>query len=364
VRARWRSTFDASKEEALLAVDLYNQSRRPRRLEGFFVHMHMAWLYMFEAQYQRERIDYHYRLPNGHFERVDGEPKTWDLSMFARKELPENDPDTGPVRKNLELTIALRNKIEHRFEEATTVATAGYAQALLLNYEETLTGRFGTDQSLGAELRFPIFIGALTRDGAARLATAQQKLPKRTRQFLVDFESGMNPSIAQDHRYEFRVRLVPKLGSKTDADLAVTFVRASDLTADEQAALESLGRSGTVIVREQIRPVANVDLFKPKPAAAAVDARLPYKFGIAQFVRAWQREGVRPPEGDPHPERTRQDFCVYDRAHRDYLYTQAFVDHLAERSGTAAGFREVTGMDPVLKTNSEETAPEHARSET
>ena len=37
-------------EEALLAVDLYDRSRRPRRLEGFFVHMHLAWLYLFEAQ--------------------------------------------------------------------------------------------------------------------------------------------------------------------------------------------------------------------------------------------------------------------------------------------------------------------------
>jgi hypothetical protein len=58
MRAIWRITLDASKAEALLAVDLYNQSNRSRRLEGFFVHMHMAWLYLFEAQYQRDDLDY------------------------------------------------------------------------------------------------------------------------------------------------------------------------------------------------------------------------------------------------------------------------------------------------------------------
>jgi hypothetical protein len=336
-------------EEALLAVDLYNQSRRPRRLEGFFVHMHLAWLYLFEAQYQKSHTDYHYRLGNGHYERVDGEPKTWDLAKFAREELREDDPDLAPVRKNLDLTIALRNKIEHRFEEATTVATAGYTQALLLNYEERLTSTFGTDQSLGAELRFPIFIGALTTEGATRLAAVQQNLPTKTRQFLVDFESGLNPSIAQDHRYEFRVSLIPKLGTKTDADLAMSFVRESDLSSDDQELLERLGRSGRVIVREQIRPVSNDDLLKPTPAAAQVQERLPFKFSIHHFVSAWKRQGVRPPEGDPHPERTNQDFCIYDRPHRDYLYTPAFVDFLVDHAQTPEDFIELTGIEPVAK---------------
>jgi hypothetical protein len=54
VKARWRTTLEASKNESILTVDLYNQSRQPRRLEGFFVHMHLAWLYLFEAQYHSE----------------------------------------------------------------------------------------------------------------------------------------------------------------------------------------------------------------------------------------------------------------------------------------------------------------------
>ena len=251
MKARWRTTLEASKNEVLLAVDLYNQSRQPRRLEGYFVHMHLAWLYLFEAQYQRAHLGYHYRLPNGWFDKVDGEPKTWDLARFVREEISGTDPDTAPVRKNLDLTISLRNKIEHRFEEATTIATAGYAAGAVADYEERLTQVFGDGQSLGAQLRFPIFIGTLTQEGAARLARSQQMLPSKTKKFLAEFESGMNPSIAQDHRYEFRVKLVPKLGTKTEADLAVSFVRDRDLSDEEREAAERLGRTGTVIVREQ-----------------------------------------------------------------------------------------------------------------
>jgi hypothetical protein len=50
--------------------------------------------------------------------------------------------DNDPVRKNLELSIGLRNKIEHRYHEATTLVTSGYAQALLLNFEEELLTRY------------------------------------------------------------------------------------------------------------------------------------------------------------------------------------------------------------------------------
>ena len=347
VKARWRSTLDASKEEAMTAVDMYNQTRRGRRLEGFFVHIHIAWLYLFEAEYLRDQKSYHYRKPNGHYVRVDGEPRTWELTEFNKMEIPEN----SPVHQNLKLTIALRNKIEHRYEEATTIATSGYAQSLLINYEERLTQVFGDDQSLGSQLTLPIFLGSLTRNGASQLAARQEQVPKRTRDFIAQFEAGMNPSIIQDHRYDFRVSLIPKLGSKTDADLALSFVREDELAAEEKQALERLGRSGTVIVREQFRPVHNEDLMKPTPTAAEIQKKIPYRFNVTHLTRVWQKQGIRPPGDDDHPERTLQDFCVYDRPHRDYLYTNSFIDYVAELARTTDGFLELTGLDPQPKPN-------------
>ena len=68
---------------------------------------------------------------------------------------------------NLEFTIALRNKIEHRYEEAISIAVAGYAQALLLNFEEELIQVFGRSHALGNQLRFPIFVGTFTKEGMA-----------------------------------------------------------------------------------------------------------------------------------------------------------------------------------------------------
>lgn len=54
--------------------------------------MHLAWLYLFHARFQRDKIDYRYRLPNGHSDRIDGEPKTRELQKCANVRWPIEDP--------------------------------------------------------------------------------------------------------------------------------------------------------------------------------------------------------------------------------------------------------------------------------
>ncbi len=347
MQARWKATLNAAKQEALLAADLYNQTRSPRRLEAFFVHMHLAWLYLFIATYQRKRQPYFYRRSDGrHYEKVNGERKTWDLDSFVATYWEEQDP----IRKNLELSIALRNKIEHRHEEATALATAGYAQALLLNLESFLVQEFGSHESLSDALRFPVFVGTFSRDSAVRLADLQRKMPSSTHRLLTEFELSLNPSVREDARYEFRVHIVPKLSSKTEADTAITFVRAEDLTTEQREALEAMGKTGSVIVRERVRNVANAHFMTPTEAAKAIEQGIPFKFGVhPHFVKAWKALDARPSARSIHPEHTREEWCLYDRVHRDYVYTADFVAKVVRECGTDSGFQGLLGMRPVRK---------------
>src|SRR5207248_965468 len=115
----------------------------------------------------------------------------------------------------------------------------------------------------------------------------------------------------------FRLHLVPKVGPKAEADLALTFIREDAIEAEQLELLAGLSR-GTVIVREQVRGVANLNLMKPNVVVAYIDANTPFKFHMGHFVAAWKDMGVRPATGSSRPERTTEQYCVYDAMHDDY----------------------------------------------
>jgi hypothetical protein len=122
-RPKYWHILQASKREALIAVDLYNRVASERSLEGFVVHMHLAWLYLHHARFQRDAVDFRYRESDGRrFVRVDGEVKTWELSRCLKETFPDGK---SPVRANVEFFIKIRNKVEHRYEKLLATALAG-----------------------------------------------------------------------------------------------------------------------------------------------------------------------------------------------------------------------------------------------
>ena len=342
---KWRHIVEASKHEALEAVDHYNRPLGSRGLEGFFVHMHIAWLYLLQAEMRRQGVDDRYRLTNGRFDRIDGEPKRWDLTKCVRERFADNDP----VRKNLELTIALRNQIEHRYSAATNVRVAGHAHAMLVNYEDELTAQFGSAHSLAGVLRFPVFIANIGSGSQKMAGKLLKAVPKKTQNLIARFEADLGPEILDDQRYEFRLLLTRKTGPRTEADLALDFVREDELDEDQRQFLEDLGRRGTVIVRERLREVANHDCLRPKWAATEIEAQLAYRFTVSDFVIAYRTLKIRPPTGDAHPERTEEKYCVYDPAHGDYVYKPAFITKVVREVNTVAKYEAFLGKPPTFK---------------
>jgi hypothetical protein len=311
--------------------------------------MHLAWLYLLQAEMMRDGVDFRYFRKPRRLEYIDGEPKRWDLTKSVGHRWPAGDP----VRANLEFFIALRNKIEHRYSthlQAIALATSGHAQALLLNFDNELVHQFGANQTLAATLRFPVFVGTFTERGEDALRQLHAKLPSGFRSFVSSYHAKLDPAVASDQRFEFRLRLVPEVMPRSGDALALEFVRLDDLTETARDALIALGRRGHVIVREHQRPVANYGRMRPTEAAQQVQAGIPFVFKVhPHFVAACRRLQIRPPSKDPHPERTREDFCVYDAVHRDYSYTPACVKYLQKKLRTELGFREVTGLEPVPK---------------
>jgi hypothetical protein len=325
---KWQDEVEASKHEALQAVDLYDRPAATRSVGSFLLHLHRAWLDLLRARFVRDGHD---------------DARKWDLHRCIEERWEPADP----VRRNLELTVALRDRMQHRDEEAVAAATTGYMQAMLMNFEEELTSTFGAEHSLADELRFPVYIATFTPDGVDRMMRAQESLPKELAKLLTD--SREEPA-ASDQRFEFRLHLIPKQGPRPEADVSLTFLREEELSDEQRETLAGLDPQGMVIVRERHRPVSNIDKMKPGEAARKIEQSIPFRFSLYyHFILAWKRLEVRPDGGAKFPERTDERYCVYDAAHHDYLYTDAFVDLVVDRISTAEGYEEFFGFAPQPK---------------
>jgi hypothetical protein len=346
---RWQSTLDASVEEACLAVRLYNDPAESRSFEGYTVHMHMAWLYLLHAVFLRDGVDYRYwdTQRKNRLVKIDGEPKRWELERSLKEHWQDSN---DPVRANIALFIRLRNRLEHRHAQADSslvVALAGHSHAHLLNYEEELTAQFGHQQSLALRLRIPLFVGTFTPEGEQALRRFRKSLPAHLESFITEYESGLAESVASDSRYEFRLRAAVELAPKDPDAVAIQFTHENDMTPEERAAVEEMGRKGQVIIRDRKQPVSGLGRVMPKAAWAEVEAGIPFRFNQVHFTQAWKNLNVRPIGGAKNPEHTNPDWCEYDEPTKSYRYTRAYVKHLIKRCSTVEGFREVTGRDPV-----------------
>lgn len=344
--ARWHHMLVESQRHALKAADEWNCSGG--NYSDFLTHMHKAWHYLLHAEFHKAGIDYHYRDPKtGAYTLVDGEPKAWALEDCLKRRYPNT---ADPVRLNAELFVQLRNKVEHRYEHGLKIVTSGKAQALVMNYEVEMTSHFGADYSLADRLRFPVYLQALTAVGRDELRSVAAKLPKRTRDIVTRFEAAIDPAILDDDRYDYRVLLVPMVGTKTDADLAVTFVKREDLTDDELKTLVDAGRQGTVIVRDRHVEVANKDMLLPGQVARLVEEQLPFHFNIHhEHTEMWRRLKVRPAAGADNPYETDARYCVYSDAFGAYAYTPAWVKKIVREIGTIEKYRSFFGREPRMK---------------
>lgn len=358
--SKWSSALDAAVAEACLAVRLYNDPGERRSFEAFVVHMHLAWLYLLHAQFERDEVDYRYHKKSNPrlLEKIDGEPKRWELA----KCVTERWPAEGAVRANLEFFIALRNKIEHRFtkhQEELALAVGGRSQALLLNFEEELTAKFGVKHSLATSLRFPLFIGTFTTDGENALKQLHSKLPKELRRFIADSAADLPSTIRNDQKFDLRLRVVLELAKNTSSALAIQFTRFDDMTDEQKESVTEMGAHGTVFVREQKRNVSNFGWLKPRQVVSHVEARIPFQFNMSHFVLAYKTEDIRPSAKSKTPHRTKEDFCTYDEPHKDYVYSPAYAERLVTKLSSEKGFKQLTGKKPKLKgvraTDSEQT---------
>lgn len=344
-----RESIKKCKEAAIAAVEVYNRPGPRFRTAHFVILIVVAWTALFHAVSYKKGVKPWYKKkgkkPKGdRYIRIDGDPKHWELSECLRQHYAGDNP---PERKNLEFLIGLRNKIEHRSVPELDAGLYGECQASLMNLEETLVREFGEKHALMEQLVVSLQFSQLVPSEKRKAAKIVANSAARTvRDYVDKFRTGLPSSTLNSMKYSFSVFLVPKVANKENlADTVVEFVKIDETNREELSRMEKLN----VLIKEKHIPIANLDLYKPSQVATKVQAKLPHKFSVHAHSGAWHHYKVRPAAGAPKPAATDSRYCVFDSAHSDYLYTEAWIEKLAGELSDSGKFEEVTGMAATPK---------------
>lgn len=326
-KGKTKSILEASIDSALLAVEVYNKPRTTFRSEAFISLMIMAWTRLFLAYFNNTIGDKYYdKKPNGRYEVIDGERKSWALSTCIKKYRRLS----GPVKTNLEFFIKLRNKIEHRHIDRREVDTLifGECQSLLFNFENQLVEFFGDYYSINEALVYSLQFSQLrTKQQEKASKSALSKDLADIVSFVEKYRNNLSDDVYNSLEYSIKLIQIPKITNTNRADAAIEFVKWDELSDDDKAAYDQI----SVIIKDKRVTVegSNVKRIKPTEVVNRVNDTLgDESLTLNLHVVLYKLFRVRPPNGADDPFDTNSEFCLYDEPHNDYVYQEAWVEYL------------------------------------
>lgn len=312
-----------AREAALLALDIYNRPTTVFKSQGFIVMMIIAWTALFHAIFEKQHIDYFYHREDGSFEIIDGDKKAWELSTCITKYYGSK---ASPVKENLKLFIGLRNKIEHRYVPAIDPDICGECQALLLNFDEMITNEFSKYYALKETLAVSLQTSTLrTPNQMKTMKKLQGKQYTELKEYLDAYRRELPDDIYNDPKFSFRVYLIPKIGNhESSSDIAVEFIKYDPKNPNDYESLKKY----IALIKEKKVQVANQGKLKPSTISQMVSEKIRRNFSIYNHTQAWKYYDVRKPGNNAQDCKT--EYCQYDEVHKDYVYTQEWVDFLVK----------------------------------
>lgn len=318
-----KNCVEKARDSAMLAVEVYNKPAVTFKTGGYVVMMIIAWTALFHAYFYKQGIKPIYRKSPKRYATIDGDYKYWELGTCLDEYFKDQN---DPTRKNLEFFIKLRNKIEHRSMPEIDADVFGESQAMLLNFNDYLEKFFGKKHAIRASLSFALQMYPEPRG----MMGSNVSQIKDAVDFIQSYRSALSASITNSGQYAFKAFLIQVGNHSSKNALPVQFVQYNALT-DEQK--EELGKF-SVLHKDKIVPMVNMNSYKPTEVVKLVQQKLHeigYKNVEALFktnthTNFWKRYKVRPNSASSRPEKTDTKYCVYDRAHRDYVYLQEWID--------------------------------------
>ncbi|QNE33215.1 hypothetical protein F1C10_00275 [Sphingomonas sp. NBWT7] len=296
----------------ILAVEVFNSPSLRFKSEVFTMLANVAWTYLLHEYYERKKV------------KITGsDGRTLLLSqMIARQDCPL----AKGVKDNLRAVKILRDDVEHKILGRADVKWLGIFQACCLNFDKALCELFGANLTLSHDLSFAIQFAKMNIEQLSTLN--RYEIPAHIDAVDARLTEGMTDAQIADLDYQFRV--VYTLDAVTKSRSHFQFVQPDSAEGKDIR---------NVLVQHRLAD--HLYPHKPGNVVSLVNEKTQKGFTLRNHTQAWRKFSVRPTNGAAQPENTKRDYCVYHAAHRDYTYSDQWVEHLVAEVSDGQKFAEL-----------------------
>lgn len=304
-----------AREAMILAVQVFNGPGYKFKTELFAVLANIAWTYLLHEFYDRKKVPI-----------VDADGRSLLLSNMVER---HDCPLSPGIKNNLRAMKIIRDEVEHLLLKRSDKRWATLFQACCLNFESTLKKHFGEQLSLQRELAFALQFARMDLAQAVDIQNAD--IPADIAALDARLVQGMTEADIQDLEYQFRV--IYTLDSATKGTAHFQFFQPGSAEGKE---------IHNVLTKYKIADDAYPH--KPGKVTQLVKEKTGKNFTSNNHAQAWRYLKARPKSGAAQPGNTNKEYCIYHAAHKDYTYSDKWVDRLVAATADDTEFSKIKAV--------------------
>lgn len=253
----------------------------------------------------------------------------WNIDAASDDEVADC-PLSIDVKKNLTAVKVLRDNVEHKLLASIGRSYWSLFQANCLNFDQTIRKLFGEPLGLDQALALSLQFGRMQIQQLAQL----QKYDLTPEIEAIDqrIAEAIDETGQEGPSYKFKVNYTFEKASKGEAHIVFT-----ENNADAERLSTVLTKK---VVGDELWP------YKPSVVIEKVREATGFPFSSHHHQLAWKKNGARPRTGARKPDDCKKDFCYYHAAHKDYTYSDKWVELLVSIVSNADEFNALKAFKP------------------
>lgn len=290
-----------SREAMKSAVQTFNSTTVLFKSEIFAVLSQIAWTYLLHEFYDRQGVQ------------IENEQGNTLLlgQMVDRPDCPLA-PD---VIKNLKAIKVLRDSVEHKTLHSLGRNFWPLFQANCLNYDQAIRALFDERAGLRDELSISLQFANLDIQEISKIQKYDVNPEIEAINEIISELSGEDGT--ESESYRFKVNFSFEKATKGDSH--IVFSKNNPNASSTHTIMEKK------VVSDEVWP------HKPSRVVSIVNERTGKAFNSHLHTLAWKKFGARPRTNSKTPHDTNKKYCSYHAAHKDYTYSESWVDLLVEQ---------------------------------